>query len=91
MGIDAFVHVAKIREIEQRRRGRVVDKAPAQEDDLSPVQVDKELSPAGSKAPSPRKKPAKKKVAKGAIISDSVAEEAPTSKLFLQKLETSIN
>ena len=51
MGIDALVRVAKIREIKQRRRGRVVDATEqSQHDSPSPIQADEDPAPSGSKA-----------------------------------------
>ncbi|KAF8604152.1 hypothetical protein BDV93DRAFT_606182 [Ceratobasidium sp. AG-I] len=80
MGIDAFVRVAKIREEEQRRRGRVVDAVePSQDGSLSPVEADEDTSLTGSKTPSPpRKKSAKKKATKPTASSDNINEGEPS-------------
>ncbi|KAF8604181.1 hypothetical protein BDV93DRAFT_555817 [Ceratobasidium sp. AG-I] len=65
LGIDVFVHVAKIREVEQRRRGRVVDGGePVEGDGLSTAGTDVELSGGGNKPASPTQKKHKKKSAK---------------------------
>lgn len=71
LGIDAFVHVAKIREVEQRRRGRFVDTGEPEEDILSTTGTDAELPGHDSKAiGSIRKKP-KKKAARRARSPDN--------------------
>lgn len=82
LGIDAFVYVAKIREGEQRRRGRVIDAAkPAEEDSSSPAPADGESSPASSKTPSPTRKKYKKKVTKPSS-EGATSGETPIGKLF---------
>ncbi|KAF8604153.1 hypothetical protein BDV93DRAFT_606183 [Ceratobasidium sp. AG-I] len=63
--MDAFVHVAKIREAEQRRRGRVIDAAESEEaDSLSNTGQDSELLGGDNKPTGPTLKKPKKKAAR---------------------------
>ncbi|KAF8604193.1 hypothetical protein BDV93DRAFT_606212 [Ceratobasidium sp. AG-I] len=65
LGMDAFVHVAKIREIEQRRRGRVLDAGESEgEDSFSNAGADSELSGDDNKPTGPTQKKPKKKAAR---------------------------
>lgn len=77
LGIDAFVHVAKIREVEQRRRGRFVDAAESvEEDGLSTAGTDDEQPDPDQKKPSSTRRKSRKKSAKWEPGPDNVPSEA---------------
>lgn len=77
LGIDAFVRVAKIREIEQRRRGRAVDAAePVDEDGLLVGETDEELPGCDNKTSSASRKKSKKKAANREPGPDNITSQA---------------